>query len=490
MKAIMIMFDTLSKAYLAPYGNAWTHTKNFQRLAKHSITFDNFYGGSMPCMPARRELHTGKYNFLHRSWGPLEPFDESMVELLRKQGIYTHLCTDHSHYFEDGGATYHNRYDTWEGFRGQEGDRWAPHDIEIPLPKQHPYSKTTGTSTYQHYANLKRQKTEAEMSSVQTFAAGLSFIDTHKDCDHWFLQIESFDPHEPFETPQSYRERYELMDDDEVFNWPSYRHLEDVDENAITKIQKEYAALIDMCDVYLGKILDKMDAYDLWKDTMLIVNTDHGFLLGEHQWLGKNMAPLYNEIVQLPFFLWDPRYQIQGEHRSALCQTLDIPVTLLSYFHAQPLENAQGHTLDAVIEKDEKIHEAVLYGIHGGYINICDAHYTYMRGSHVPETQLYEYTLMPTLMRGFFPKSWLMNMAYEAGRAFTNYIPCMKIPSVPTHCISPQKDLLFDIIKDPQQNINLCDNQNIVRYMSDLMYKQMLAADAPVEELKRMGFID
>ncbi len=37
-----------------------------------------------------------------------------------------------------------------------------------------------------------------------------------------------------------------------------------------------------MCDYSLGRILDLMDEYDLWKDTMLIVGTDHGFLLAEH----------------------------------------------------------------------------------------------------------------------------------------------------------------------------------------------------------------
>ena len=39
-------------------------------------------------------------------------------------GVHTHLATDHQHYWEDGGATYHTRYTTWEFFRGQEGDPW------------------------------------------------------------------------------------------------------------------------------------------------------------------------------------------------------------------------------------------------------------------------------------------------------------------------------------------------------------------------------
>lgn len=108
MRAIILLFDSLNKRYLPPYGDALTKAPNFQRLAAHAATFENSYVGSMPCMPARRELHTGRCNFLHREWGPLEPFDDSMPELLKKAGIYTHLISDHLHYWEDGGGNYHN----------------------------------------------------------------------------------------------------------------------------------------------------------------------------------------------------------------------------------------------------------------------------------------------------------------------------------------------------------------------------------------------
>ena len=59
MKAIMIMFDSLNRHFLPNYGCSWTVMPQFQRLAEKALTFDCFYGGSMPCMPARRELHTG-----------------------------------------------------------------------------------------------------------------------------------------------------------------------------------------------------------------------------------------------------------------------------------------------------------------------------------------------------------------------------------------------------------------------------------------------
>jgi len=135
MKAIMVMFDSLQKNMLPPYGGTWAHAPNFERLATRSVTFTHAFAGSLPCMPARRELHTGRYNFLHRCWGPIEPFDDSMPETLRLNGVYTHLVSDHYHYWEDGGGTYHNRYNTWEISRGQEGDFWKA-QVKDP-PNEH-----------------------------------------------------------------------------------------------------------------------------------------------------------------------------------------------------------------------------------------------------------------------------------------------------------------------------------------------------------------
>ncbi|MEZ0166964.1 sulfatase-like hydrolase/transferase [Kineococcus sp. LSe6-4] len=135
MKAVVLLFDTLNRRFLTPYGGDCAHTPNFQRLAERATTFDNAYAGSMPCMPARREMHTGRYNFLHRSWGPLEPFDDSVPQVLGEAGVHTHLVTDHQHYWEDGGATYHNRFTTYEFFRGQEGDAWKGHVADPVEPR-------------------------------------------------------------------------------------------------------------------------------------------------------------------------------------------------------------------------------------------------------------------------------------------------------------------------------------------------------------------
>ena len=69
MRAIMVMFDSLNRHMLEAYGCTESLTPNFLRLQQRTVQFESCYAGSLPCMPARRELHTGRYNFLHRSWG-------------------------------------------------------------------------------------------------------------------------------------------------------------------------------------------------------------------------------------------------------------------------------------------------------------------------------------------------------------------------------------------------------------------------------------
>jgi arylsulfatase A-like enzyme len=73
MRAIFVLFDSLNRTAMGCYGARALKTPNFDRFAERAVTFDTHFVGSLPCMPARRDLHTGRLNFMHRSWGPLEP---------------------------------------------------------------------------------------------------------------------------------------------------------------------------------------------------------------------------------------------------------------------------------------------------------------------------------------------------------------------------------------------------------------------------------
>lgn len=484
MRAVMLMFDTLSRAYVSPYGSDVALTPNFARLAEHCCTFDRFYGGSMPCMPARRELHTGRYNFLHRSWGPLEPFDYSCFQALDASGVYAHLITDHSHYWEDGGATYHNRYSSWEGFRGQEGDRWAPRDVVEGLPvHMSPLQKVKGPSPIQHEANKRRQPHEEDMSTVRTVTAGLEFLSSHAQRDNWFVQIECFDPHEPFDVPQEYRAAAGLSDAPRL-NWPAYgavdvdAHVEELDE-----CRREYAALVALCDAQLGRVLDAFDEYGLWEDTLLIVNTDHGFLLGEHGYLGKNFWPMHQEIIHTPFFLHVPGVD-GGTRCSALCQTIDLAPTLLDWFGVDADVEMDGRSLLPVVRDGAAGHAYALFGAHGNHVCVTDGDYVYMRAAAREDNEPFvECTLMPTNIRGFFSREQLNSAELVTGCRFTNGWPYLKCRSRTYMNSYTFGSSLWDV----RSGEECIEDAEIESRLLSALVEEMRRVEAPEEEFARLG---
>ena len=119
---------------------------------------------------------------------------------MKQNGVYTHLVTDHHHYFADGGATYHQRYSSWELVRGQAIDRW-----KAEVAPDHDKLKSAFHSMQQHRTNYMINRNfmvdEADYCSPQLFALADEFLQRNHQAENWLLQLECFDPHEPFHAP-------------------------------------------------------------------------------------------------------------------------------------------------------------------------------------------------------------------------------------------------------------------------------------------------
>ena len=497
MKAIMVMFDSLNRNMISPYGCNWVKTPNFDRLAEKTVRFDNSYTGSLPCMPARRELHTGRLNFLHRSWGPMEPYDDSMPEILKKNGVHTCLISDHHHYWEEGGANYHTKYSSWELIRGQEGDPCIGRVKDPEIPDC--VTRKPGVLWRQDWINREYQKTEESMPQYKTFEQGLAFIERNFNEDNWFVQIETFDPHEPFYTQEHYKALYPHHYEGRHFDWTPYREVDETLEE-IEHIRMEYAALVTMCDHYLGKVLNMMDEFDMWKDTMLIVNTDHGHLLGEHDWWAKCTAPFYNEVVRTPLFIWDPRDRKKGVSNQGLVQTIDLAPTLLEFFGMDIPKDIQGVALRECMETGVSPREACLFGIFGGHINCTDGRYVLMLapeeldGGVYEGRNLYNYTLMPAHIKNAFSPAELKTAHMVEPFTFTKDIPLMKTQGEIKLSLYPDgtkpkpvfETMLFDLEKDPMQEHPYRD-EITEKKMKEHITKLMEENDAPQEQFERFG---
>ena len=439
MKALMVMYDSLRRDLLSVYGGP-IPAPNFERLAAHTVCFDKSYVGSLPCMPARRELHTGRYNFLHRSWGPMEPYDDSMPEILKKHGIHSRLATDHYHYVEDGG--------------------------------------------WQNMHNRERLHSEEDFPMSKTFEDGIDFLNRNGRYDNWFLQIETFDPHEPFTSPTSHFDPDCATQPD----WPPYADVTEGPEE-VEAMRTKYEASVRFCDRQLGRVLDLMDELDLWKDTMLIVNTDHGFFLSEHGYWGKGGSPNYEELVHTPLFIWDPRSGRKGVHSPALVQTIDLAPTVLDYFGIEIPADMLGRLLTQTLADDTPVREYALFGYHSMPVGITDGRYTLLRDVKDFDEKTYEYTQMPTHMRAMFSVEEMRTATMAPGFSYTKGTPVMKIEARPNprflHTLKGG-DMLFDLQNDPHQEHVLEDAEQ-----SDRLLTAMTAAfeenDAPEEMYSRYG---
>ena len=391
--------------------------------------------------------------------------------------------SDHFHYWEDGGSTYHNRYNSWEFSRGQEGDTWKGL-VDDPLIPEGAIEKT-GAFWRQDWVNRMYMREEKQQPQAKTFTRGLDFIRENYQSDQWFLQIETFDPHEPFFTLEEYKQLYPHEYSGPHFDWPNYGRVGETDEQ-VQHIRYEYAALLSMCDKYLGQVLDNLDELDLWSDTMLIVNTDHGYSLGDRGWWGKSVQPFYNEISHIPLFIWDPRSKRRGNRINSFVQTIDLAPTLLDFFGVEIPPSMQG----VPIKGELGTRKHGLFGIHGGHVNYTDGRYVYMRAArHLDNRPLFEYTLFPTHMKAPFDISELQEMELVPPFAFTKGCSVLKITSTRARVPIEFETLMFDLEKDPLQENPIQDEK-----LEDILIKGLVSLmvenDAPQEQYERLGLTD
>jgi arylsulfatase A-like enzyme len=501
MKAVFVLFDSLNRHILGAYGGTRIPSPNFDRLAHRTLVFDKHYVGSLPCMPARRDMLTGRLTFLHRSWGPLEPFDNAFPELLHHAGIYSHLVTDHFHYWEDGGATYHNRYDSYEFVRGQEGDPWKamvqPHWDRL-REKYHARQFTEARREYfsQNIINREFIQAENDFPSVQCFAHGFDFLDRNRNADGWLLQIETFDPHEPFHAPERFKEPFRTGWNGPIRDWPRYGRVDELPEEC-EELRANYYGIVSLCDHLLGRLLEYFDEHDLWKDTALLVTTDHGFLLGEHDFWAKNRMNMYEEIVHVPLFLHDPRHEaLAGTRCSALTQSIDLAPTFLDLFGVAPAPEMEGLSLLEVAQSNAS-REGLLFGYFGGAVNLTEGRYTYHRYPvDLRSQEIYQYTLMPTHIFEPFSPEELSQATLADPFPFTKGAKLLKVPVIER---SPMYEIygpgaliesdtrLYDLNADPGQEAPIRDAEVAAR-LDRLMIDLMRANQAPPEAFTRLGF--
>ena len=253
-----------------------------------------------------------------------------------------------------------------------------------------------------------------------------------------------------------------------------------------------------MCDEYFGKLLDYFDEHNLWEDTAIVLTTDHGFLLGEHDWWAKNRMPVYQEIAHIPLVIYHPDYSDKaGERRKTLTQAIDIMPTLLDIHGVDIPSEVTGKSLLPILSKDSPIRKTAMFGFFGASCNITDGHHVYFRyPENLTAENLYEYTLMPTRMTSRFAIDELVDATLNPPFSFTKGVPLLKLNTKSNEdglavecqgmsfqdCVSA----LYDIENDPSQEFPI-ENPETEKYLVKEMEIHMKKIDAPREMFDRLG---
>jgi len=486
MNVITILVDSMNRHFLGTYGCASGVTPNMDRFARRAAVFDGHFIGAAPCMPARRELMTGRQEFFWRGWGHLEPFDRPIAREARIAGATTAIVTDHYHYWENGAHGYLEHFQAARCLRGHELDNWNSDPIDGELPDWADSIAKRGRPGYsrQYYNNVKDFTQPEDFFAPKTFAQACDWLDTNHTHEKFFLWVECFDAHEPFHVPEPYKSMFTDQTGEGMTCWPPYQDgyhgHNDAFWNSTTPeevayIRSQYMGKLAMVDAFMGKLFDKLDEHNLWDNTAVIVTTDHGHELGERQRYGKQ-PPLYDTAAHIPLMIWHPKHP--GPRRvDALTTAIDIYPTILEMLDAPEIKSPHGRSLLPLLTGQTTDHrDAVMYGWFGCGAMLTTNDYSWFTSwdNSVP---LYWYSAMYS-HHGPCP-----------GIVGGQFMPGVDGPvwKIPVQGEPPYPELLFDRRNDPDQQVNLVhEKPEVVNMMREKLANLMREQGVPEEQYARL----
>ncbi|WP_375451679.1 sulfatase [uncultured Devosia sp.] len=494
MNIILVLIDSVNRNALSAYGGTEFATPNLQAFADRAWRFDNHFVGSLPCMPARREIFAGVMNMQWRQWGPLEPFDYRLPKLLEAAGYTTAIVTDHYHYWEESANGYIQSFQGAEFIRGHELDFWRPLVPAEELPQwAQNIEKWRPGYGHRYYSNIAEFRDERDFFPAKVMTAASDWLKRHKQGNPFFLQVESFDVHEPFEVPEPYASMYgDGAARDRFTLWPPYQDaaqqaefLAQAPPEEIAFVRAQYGAKLTMADHWFGTLLETLDEQNLWDDTMVIVTTDHGHDLADRFGFGKQF-PHFDSHANIPLLVWHPTFPGNGRAVSGLTGTVDIFASVLDAAGVQLPPHTHSRSVLPMLSDADRGRDVVLYGTFGQGLCCTDGAWTLIQP---PDRSLpvYAYSSMvPTTI-----------MAPDQAEGQGHFIPNVAMPQwkIPFTADRPtdrrpldSEPLLYNRAKDPGQRDNLWATEPAQRdRMLHLMRDTLAAHGAPAELFARLG---
>jgi arylsulfatase A-like enzyme len=368
---VLVIMDSFRKDHVGVYGNDRIKTPNLDALAKESLRFTRAYPESAPTICARRAIHTGlrtwpfkdwrRYKGINvglQGWQPIPNDQTTLAEMMRAAGYGTYFVTDNLQQY-DASMNFHRGFDTFDFIRGQTTDpyrpMWTAPQEKVDEVLVRGFGIGTGGRGYfqQYFANTSYRRSEEDWFSPQVFTRASEVLEVLSGGGPFFLTVDCYDPHAPWDPPEEYVNMYDDDYDGPEPIAPADGSIEGFTERHLERMGALYSGEVTMTDRWLGRFLDKMEELNLFDNTLLIALSDHGVAHGEHGIVGKTPSSLWPEVTDIPFLIRHPGGKGSGTTSDYYASTHDVAPTILGFLGIEPQQELDGQDLTVMLEDRE-----------------------------------------------------------------------------------------------------------------------------------------
>ena len=352
MNVIVIMSDSFRRDNLTCYNpKAVPFTPHLDKFAAESYVFERAYCASFPTVPNRFDLFTGTHCFVKQDWSPL-PFQEIVLsQILGEVGFRSALIADTPHILQHG-FNYERGFTNYVWVRGQENDKYRSFPETVEYPCDPAKLRAPAVNMAPHLRNAAARRSEEDYFAPSTMREACAWLEHNHDKEDFFLWVDTFDPHEPWDPPDYYVDMYDPEYIGQKVTYPQYHPIGFLTDEELHHCRSMYFGEVTMVDRWIGRLLEQVDYLGLRENTAVVFTSDHGFLFGEHGFIGKSFIGdgyfeclrLYEDIIRLPLIVRLPD-QTESVSLPGLVSSTDLLPTVLDMLDLTAEAAEGGETL-------------------------------------------------------------------------------------------------------------------------------------------------
>ena len=418
---LLIITDSTRADYIGHYNsNSISKTPNLDALANDSLSFSLAVPEAMPTGPARRALLTGVRSFPFRNsvptpglpigpgWIGIQDYQPIVTEVMGEAGIETAYCTDNPFLVGPRFGNFRRTLDEVRPSYSQGAYRFLNKPFKRPAPRSAidryllpALSDSVEVGRLRSMAgwNSIYRRTERQYPTARVMRAGINLLDDLKKKRPFFLGVDAFDPHEPFDAPQAFQIasgspkgiELEGITPIQPFETPySWAVDVDVDDPTVQRVRELYGAEVSFVDEWIGRLMNELDDQKLLDETVVYFISDHGLTLGENGILGKHGARAQWHIYHVPCMIRHPEGKLAGQTSDYFASTHDVAPTLLSFMGVRRPGLMDGEDLSVLFDGGRPPDRPLFTSCYDNYVLAGDRDWFLLSDSEGRHKRLYD----------------------------------------------------------------------------------------------------